>query len=92
MHQCFADKCKRLGKRHCKDGYPWAVHQSKTPEWDDKRGAYKYFRPEAEDARVIPYNPLLLLTWKARANVQIVTGRAWRRYLLKCVDCIWMAL
>jgi hypothetical protein len=44
-----------------------------------------YIRRTSEDQRVVPYNPLVSLIWKARTNLQVCTDSCLIGYLVKYV-------
>ncbi|KAG2482459.1 hypothetical protein HYH03_018605 [Edaphochlamys debaryana] len=81
--------CREAGKAGCcQEGpcrykFPFAPHQSLTPELDPETQAYKYYRPSWPHRNVVPYHPVLALLWGAHMNLQRINSSNWSFYVLK---------
>jgi hypothetical protein len=65
----------------CKDSFP--IPLSEHCQIDTKSGRVTYRRVIPADQWIIPYNPLLLLLWQGKTNVQVCTTARIIRYLVK---------
>ena len=67
----------------CKKGFPQPLAQRTHCVSGELR--YRYRRTRPEDQFVVPYNPQMLLVWKAHLNCQYVTTAGLSKYVTKYV-------
>jgi DNA replication protein DnaC len=87
IHTCKAHLCgssNATPQSHpCKKGFPQPLAQRTHCVPGELR--YRYRRSRPQDQFVVPYNPQLLLIWRAHLNCQYVTTAGLSKYVTKYV-------
>src|SRR3954462_10042106 len=68
----------------CRKGFPFPISHITKPDATGLR--YIYCRPNAASQWLSPYNPILLLAWRAHINVQYICGSGIYKYITKYVS------